>query len=167
MPFCPQALLSRNSIRSNEIFSPTIRQKEGGGGKLGRNLSSFIRQRHYLGLARLSQLLTTLSVRKIIEISKSKAIYFSFLSSAVANLNSSVVNSYFPVSATVWITVAYVAIFVFGFFGNICIIYIVVSREQMRTKFNFLIVNMAVGDLLVSLFVMPFEVRDNFPIVEG
>ena len=53
MPFCPQALLSRNSIRSNEIFSPTIRQKEGGG-KLGRNLSSFIRQRHYLGLARLS-----------------------------------------------------------------------------------------------------------------
>ena len=166
MPFCPQALLSRNSIRSNEIFSPTIRQKEGGV-KLGRNLSSFIRQRHYLGLARLSQLLTTLCDRKIIEISKSKAIYFSFLSSAVANLNSSVVNSYFPVSATVWITVAYVVIFIFGFFGNICIIYIVVSRKQMRTKFNFLVVNMAVGDLLVSLFVMPFEVRDNFPIVEG
>ena len=62
---------------------------------------------------------------------------------------------------------AYVVIFVFGFFGNICIIYIVVSREQMRTKFNFLIVNMAVGDLLVSLFVMPFEVSNNFSIVKG
>ena len=116
-------------------------------------------------MARLSQLLTT-SVRKIIEISKSKAIYFSFLSSGVANLNSSVVNGYFPVSATVWITVAYVAIFVFGFFGNIYIIYIVVSRKQMRTKFNFSVVNMAVGDLLVSLFIMPFEVSDNFPIVK-
>lgn len=76
----------------------------------------------------------------------------------VANLNSLVVNSYFPASGAVWITMAYVVIFVFGFFGNICIIYIVVSRKQMRTKFNFLIVNMAVGDLLVSLFVMPFEV---------
>ena len=98
----------------------------------------------------------------------SKTIYSPFLSSDVANLNSSVVNSYFPVSATVWITVAYVwMIFVFGFFGNICIIYIVVSRKQMRTKFNFLVVNMAVGDLLVSLFVMPFEVNDNFPIVKG
>ena len=94
----------------------------------------------------------------MIEISKSKTIYSPFLSSDVANLNSSVVNSYFPVSATVWITVAYVVIFVFGFFGNICIIYIVVSRKQMRTKFNFLVVNMAVGDLLVSLFAMPFEV---------
>ena len=104
----------------------------------------------------------------MIEISKSKTIYSPFLSSDVANLNSSVVNSYFPVSATVWITVAYVVmIFVFGFFGNICIIYIVVSRKQMRTKFNFLVVNMAVGDLLVSLFVMPFEVSDNFPIVKG
>ena len=112
-------------------------------------------------------LVTTLCVRKIVEISKSKTIYFSFLSSDVANLNSSVVNSYFPVSSTVWITVAYVVIFVFGFFGNICIIYIVASRKQMRTKFNLLVVNMAVGDLLVSLFVMPFEVSDNFPIVKG
>ena len=93
--------------------------------------------------------------------------YSPFLSSGVANLNSSVVNNYFPASGAVWITMAYVVIFVFGFFGNICIIYIVVSREQMRTKFNFLIVNMAVGDLLVSLFVMPFEVSDNFPIVKG
>ena len=93
--------------------------------------------------------------------------YSPFLSSGVANLNSSAVNSYFPASGAVWITMAYVVIFVFGFFGNICIIYIVVSRKQMRTKFNFLVVNMAVGDLLVSLFVMPFEVSDNFPIVKG
>ncbi|XP_022807346.1 substance-P receptor-like, partial [Stylophora pistillata] len=74
-------------------------------------------------------------------------------------MNSSVVNGYFRVSSTVCMTLAYVVIFVLGFFGNICIIYIVVSRKRMRTNFNFLIVNMAVGDLLVSLFMMPVEVK--------
>lgn len=77
----------------------------------------------------------------------------------VANSNSSVVNRYFPVSSTVWLTLAYVVIFVLSFFGNICIIYIVVSRKRMRTNFNFLVLNMAVGDLLVSLFLMPFQVK--------
>lgn len=55
-------------------------------------------------------------------------------------------------------TIAYVVIFVFGFFGNACIIYIVASHKTMKSTFNFLIVNMAIGDLLVSLFIMPSEV---------
>ncbi|XP_068678577.1 neuropeptide FF receptor 1-like isoform X3 [Montipora foliosa] len=55
----------------------------------------------------------------------------------------------------VWMTLAYVVIFIFGFFGNISIIYIVATRERMKSTFNFLIVNMAIGDLLVSLFLMP------------
>ncbi|XP_022801967.1 substance-P receptor-like [Stylophora pistillata] len=74
-------------------------------------------------------------------------------------MNSSVVNGYFRVSSTVCMTLAYVVIFVLGFFGNICIIYIVVSRKRMRTNFNFLVVNMAVADLLVSLFLMPVVVK--------
>ena len=57
-----------------------------------------------------------------------------------------------------WITLAYVVIFVFGFFGNACVIYIVATRRRMKSTFNFLIVNMAIGDLLVSLFIMPTEV---------
>ena len=32
------------------------------------------------------------------------------------------------------------------------------TRKRMKTTFNFLIVNMAIGDLLVSLFIMPSEV---------
>lgn len=59
----------------------------------------------------------------------------------------------------VWMTLAYVVIFIFGFFGNISIIYIVATRKRMKSTFNFLIVNMAIGDLLVSLFLMPSEVK--------
>lgn len=33
------------------------------------------------------------------------------------------------------------------------------SHKTMKSTFNFLIVNMAIGDLLVSLFIMPSEVR--------
>ena len=57
-----------------------------------------------------------------------------------------------------WMTLAYVVIFIFGFFGNISIIYIVATRKRMKSTLNFLIVNMAIGDLLVSLFLMPSEV---------
>lgn len=59
----------------------------------------------------------------------------------------------------VWMTVAYIVIFIFGFFGNACIIYIVATRTRMKSTFNFLIVNMAIGDFLVSLFIMPTEVK--------
>lgn len=64
-------------------------------------------------------------------------------------------------SATVWMTIAYVVIFIFGFFGNACVIYIVASHKRMKSTFNFLIVNMAIGDLLVSLFIMPSEVSNK------
>ena len=58
-------------------------------------------------------------------------------------------------------TIAYVVVFIFGFFGNACIIYIVASHKRMKSTFNFLIVNMAIGDLLVSLFIMPSEVSNR------
>lgn len=61
--------------------------------------------------------------------------------------------------STVWMTIAYIVIFFFGFFGNACIIYIVAAHKRMKSTFNFLIVNMAIGDLLVSLFIMPSEVK--------
>ena len=63
--------------------------------------------------------------------------------------------------AKVWMTLAYTVIFIFGLFGNTCIIYIVATRARMKTTFNFLIVNMAIGDLLVSIFIMPFEVSQT------
>ncbi|KAL9980905.1 hypothetical protein ACROYT_G009547 [Oculina patagonica] len=76
-----------------------------------------------------------------------------------ANSTSSTVPITVHGGATVWMTIAYVVIFIFGFFGNACVIYIVASRKRMKSTFNFLIVNMAIGDLLVTLFIMPFEVK--------
>ena len=64
-----------------------------------------------------------------------------------------------PFSATIEMTVAYAIIFLVGFLGNITVIHIVATRNYMKTTFNFLIVNMAVGDLLVSLFIMPASVK--------
>ena len=61
----------------------------------------------------------------------------------------------------VWMTLAYIVIFIFGFFGNACIIFIVATRRRMKSTFNFLIVNMAIGDFLVSLFIMPTEVSGS------
>ena len=80
----------------------------------------------------------------------------------MANFTLPTVNINFHAGSAVGITVAYVVIFLFGFFGNICIIYIIVaSRKKMKSTFNFLIVNMAVGDLFVCLFLIPFEVSNR------
>lgn len=61
----------------------------------------------------------------------------------------------YPVVA---MTAAYcIAIFI-AFFGNVIVIHLVATRNHMKTTFNFLIVNMAIADLLVSLFIMPMQV---------
>ena len=60
----------------------------------------------------------------------------------------------------VGMTIAYVVVFLIGFFGNALVIYIVASRKRMKSTFNFLIVNMAIGDFLVCLFIMPAEVGE-------
>ncbi|EDO47535.1 predicted protein, partial [Nematostella vectensis] len=44
-----------------------------------------------------------------------------------------------------------------AFFGNAIVIHIVATRAYMKTTFNFLIVNMAIADLLVSVMVMPLQ----------
>ena len=53
---------------------------------------------------------------------------------------------------------AYSVIFLGGFFGNIFIIIIVYKHRELRKTINYLIVNMAVSDLLVSLLVIPVQI---------
>lgn len=65
----------------------------------------------------------------------------------------------FPIVA---MTAAYCVIMFVAFFGNILVIHLVATRTYMKTTFNFLIVNMAIADLLVSLFIMPLQVRVSF-----
>lgn len=51
----------------------------------------------------------------------------------------------------------YILIFVIALFGNGVVCYIVLSTTRMKTVTNYFIVNLAVGDVLMSLFCVPFS----------
>lgn len=56
----------------------------------------------------------------------------------------------------------YVAIMILAFIGNVLIIVVVMFNRNLRTEFNYLIVNMAVSDLLVSIFVLPLAIAEKY-----
>ncbi|KAG9508643.1 RYamide receptor, partial [Fragariocoptes setiger] len=51
---------------------------------------------------------------------------------------------------------AYTTIFLFGLFGNMLVIYIVWCNKSMHTVTNYFIANLAVSDILLCLFAVPF-----------
>lgn len=51
----------------------------------------------------------------------------------------------------------YITIFVIALFGNVVVCYIVLSTPRMKTVTNYFIVNLAVGDTLMTLFCVPFS----------
>lgn len=53
--------------------------------------------------------------------------------------------------------IMYISIFIFALFGNGVVCFIVYSSPRMRTVTNYFIVNLAVGDILMSLFCVPFS----------
>ncbi|XP_054728654.1 RYamide receptor-like [Anastrepha obliqua] len=77
--------------------------------------------------------------------------------------DDSVQNSTDDVSAlsTVYFKTAvylmYIPIFIFALLGNGTVCYIVQSTPRMRTVTNYFIANLAVGDILMSLFCVPFS----------
>lgn len=62
-------------------------------------------------------------------------------------------NTYFQ--TTVYIM--YISIFLVALFGNGIVCYIVQSSPRLHTVTNFFIFNLAVGDILMSLFCVPFS----------
>ena len=60
-----------------------------------------------------------------------------------------------PVAARIGTTIAYCLIFVVSMAGNISIGIIVYKTKAMRKPINFLIVNMAMSDLLFPIFLFP------------
>lgn len=52
---------------------------------------------------------------------------------------------------------AYSINFTLALSGNILILYIVMTKPYMKSTINFLIANMAVADLLMALFAMPYS----------
>lgn len=53
--------------------------------------------------------------------------------------------------------IMYISIFIFALLGNGIVTYIVFSSPRMRTVTNYFIVNLAVGDILLTLFCVPFS----------
>ena len=64
-----------------------------------------------------------------------------------------------PTSEKVAKTLAYCLIFLVSLAGNIVIGIIVYKTKTMRKPINFLIVNMAISDLLLPIFVIPPEIQ--------
>ena len=62
-------------------------------------------------------------------------------------------SSYMPV-----IYQMYTCIFVIALLGNILVLYTVASNRKMHTVTNLFIANLAVGDLLIIVFCVPFSV---------
>ena len=59
-------------------------------------------------------------------------------------------------------TLVYAAIMLFSLLGNSAVIVIVLKNKRMRTTTNYLIVNMAISDLLISAFAVPRELTEIY-----
>ncbi|XP_031574802.1 neuropeptide FF receptor 2-like [Actinia tenebrosa] len=65
-------------------------------------------------------------------------------------------------SAEIWITsIAYVIIIIASVIGNCLVTWVVYSSPLMRTPSHYFIVNMAVADLLITVFGMPVAAREQ------
>ena len=69
-------------------------------------------------------------------------------------------------------TLAYAIIMLFSLLGNTAVIVVVLKSKRMRTTTNYLIVNMAASDLLISAFAVPRELTQIYTgfrrwLVEG
>ena len=95
-----------------------------------------------------------------------------------ANLNTTVTTNQTQPSnclhdiqaAKIGYTIAYCLIFVFCLAGNSFIGIIVYKTKSMRKPINFLIVNMAMSDLLYPIFVIPKRIQvlyTNFWLIDG
>lgn len=67
----------------------------------------------------------------------------------------------YGVGLTVVICVAYMAVFVVGVLGNVCVVAVVVTFPRMRSTTNLFIANLAIADLLVNVVCLPFTLVGN------
>ncbi|XP_052132361.1 neuropeptide SIFamide receptor-like isoform X2 [Frankliniella occidentalis] len=67
----------------------------------------------------------------------------------------------YGVGLTVVICVAYLAVFVVGVLGNVCVVMVVASFPRMRSTTNLFIANLAIADLLVNVVCLPFTLVSN------
>ncbi|KAG1930419.1 pyroglutamylated RF-amide peptide receptor [Pimephales promelas] len=66
-----------------------------------------------------------------------------------------------PAGAKTTFVVVYVVIFVLALVGNSLVVYIVARKRAMRTATNIFICSLAVSDLLITFFCVPFTLLQN------
>uniref|UniRef100_A0A672PQG9 Pyroglutamylated RFamide peptide receptor n=1 Tax=Sinocyclocheilus grahami TaxID=75366 RepID=A0A672PQG9_SINGR len=66
-----------------------------------------------------------------------------------------------PAGAKTTFVVMYVIIFALALVGNSLVVYIVVRKRAMRTATNIFICSLAVSDLLITFFCIPFTLLQN------
>ena len=69
-------------------------------------------------------------------------------------------NMIYPVSISLYnlFSVIYYSIAFFSVLGNLLIVWVVCMNKKMRTPTNFLILNIALADIIISVFSTPFQV---------
>lgn len=63
-----------------------------------------------------------------------------------------------PVSVIVILSLFYGTISLLSVIGNTLVIWIVFSTKQMQTVTNLFIANLAMADVIISVFAIPFQV---------
>lgn len=66
-----------------------------------------------------------------------------------------------PYSAKTTFVIMYVVIFVLALAGNSLVIYIVVKKRAIQTATDIFICSLAVSDLLITFFCIPFTLLQN------
>lgn len=56
------------------------------------------------------------------------------------------------------LVICYSLIIAVSFFGNLLVVYVIFKRKKMRTYTNFLMANLALSDLLMTVITVPFTV---------
>ena len=62
----------------------------------------------------------------------------------------------FPLTLQAGMTVAYIIIFVISLVGNVVMVYVIFKAPDLRTTTNMLLANMAIADLIITFFAMPY-----------
>lgn len=66
--------------------------------------------------------------------------------------------------AVVLLTVAYVTVFILALIGNSLVVIVITRRRSMRTVINMFILSLAISDLLIVLFCVPFTLVEVITI---
>ncbi|XP_035217876.1 tachykinin-like peptides receptor 99D [Stegodyphus dumicola] len=62
-----------------------------------------------------------------------------------------------PVGIVAFLSVCYGAVSLVAVIGNACVLWVVASRRRMRTVTNYFISNLALADIVIGLFAVPFQ----------